>query len=318
MSNPSPKTSLSQRLKEAQRKSELDRADRVRKKAEKAARVPGEGFEPGIVSFIDILGFRNLLQSRHAHDIRDAVLTLRKSTTPIEHDSTVPNGKQRKFSAAFTDSVSDAVVRVRVFDTEFADGAFFHEVLDLIHAQVECVGDGVLVRGGLAIGDIYIGETGEGPVFGSGMVRAYELEQHDAKYPRIVIDRDAFEKYLKDPRLKSENHTLQEDQKYLDALIREDTDGMLFIDYLRGSEQEFDEPIFYWRFLQQHAKMIKQGLKDATDNVRPKYEWLANYHNEVVHDLQKKYDGNATLLDAIKQEYGFDLLAALNEMSVTL
>jgi hypothetical protein len=42
--------------------------------AEIAARVPGEGYEPCIVSFIDVLGFRNLLKTRHAHDIRDVLL----------------------------------------------------------------------------------------------------------------------------------------------------------------------------------------------------------------------------------------------------
>lgn len=48
----------------------------------------------------------------------------------------------RLLSRAFADSVSDAVVRVRVFDTQFNDGAFFHELLDLLHAQVECIGLG--------------------------------------------------------------------------------------------------------------------------------------------------------------------------------
>lgn len=48
----------------------------------------------------------------------------------------------------------------------------------------------LLIRGGITIGEFYADER---IVFGSGLVRAYELEATIAKMPRIVIDKEAFD-----------------------------------------------------------------------------------------------------------------------------
>src|SRR5690348_15252907 len=71
-------------VKTAQRRSKRREKARERHAAEVAARVPGEGYEACIVSFIDVLGFRALLANRHAHDIRDILLQLREFTAPDE------------------------------------------------------------------------------------------------------------------------------------------------------------------------------------------------------------------------------------------
>ncbi|RVL91024.1 hypothetical protein [Sinorhizobium meliloti] len=77
-------------------------------------------------------------------------------------------------SRAFAESVSDAVVRVRVLDTQHPNGAFFTELLDLLHIQIQSVMRGVFIRAGVAIGNV--GMNGNGSVFGAAMVRAYEVK----------------------------------------------------------------------------------------------------------------------------------------------
>jgi hypothetical protein len=144
---------VAEALKSLEWSAARQRQARAKRAAEVAARVPGGGYEPCIVSFIDVLGFRDLLATRHADDIRDILLQLREFTAPEDVANTRRMKDARLFSRAFADSVSDAVVRVRVFDTQYSDGAFFHELLDLLHAQLQCVGSGVVIRGGLAIGD---------------------------------------------------------------------------------------------------------------------------------------------------------------------
>lgn len=123
---------------------------RERLAAEVVARVPGEGYEPCIVSFIDVLGFRDLLATRHAHDIRDVLLHLRKFTAPTEELRTRRMKDARLLSRAFADSVSDAVVRVRVFDTQFSDGAFFCESACKIGSDAVLVVPRFIVRRSLA------------------------------------------------------------------------------------------------------------------------------------------------------------------------
>ena len=233
---------------------------RARRAAEIAARVPGGGYEPCIVSFIDVLGFRNLLETRHAHDIREVLLQLREFSAPLEDRLKRPVKDARLLSRAFADSVSDAVVRVRVYDTHYYDGAFFHELLDLLHMQVECIRRGILIRAGVTIGSAHVGVRGEGPVFGPAMVRAYEIEAREAVFPRIVVDADAYQSLLDDSRLRNHDHGLEEELRYVHRLLRVDGDGKRFIDYLAASETEFDDPSGYIAFLANHAELVRGNL----------------------------------------------------------
>jgi hypothetical protein len=143
---PRPARTVAEVMKSVERSAARRRKAREQLAAEIAARVPGEGYEPCIVSFVDVLGFRDLLATRHAHDIRDIMLRLREFTTPDRIEKPRRMKDARLFSEAFSDSVSDAVVRLRVYDTQYHDGAFFHELLDLLHAQIQCVGSGVVIR----------------------------------------------------------------------------------------------------------------------------------------------------------------------------
>lgn len=294
------------------------RRKRAREKlaAEIAARVPGEGYEPCIVSFIDVLGFKDLLATRHAHDIRDVLLSLREFSAPSEVTKTRRMKDARLFSRAFADSVSDAVVRVRVFYTQYSDGAFFHELLDLLHTQVQCVGSGVVIRAGIAIGDAHVGLDGKGPVFGPAMVRAYEIETHEAIYPRIVVDEAAYERFLADARLRSEDHGIEEEARYVNKLLRVDGDGVRFVDYLVASESEFDDTAGYFTFLEDHAKLVRVKLAETEGRVRAKFEWLADYHNDVIQSILSDIDAGRRSAGAFEAEWGCDPVPLLRAMII--
>lgn len=303
-------------LKSVERAAARRERTRAKRAAEVAARVPGEGYEPCIVSFIDVLGFRDLLATRHAHDIRDVLLQLREFTAPSEVTRTRRMKDARLFSRAFADSVSDAVVRVRVFDTQYSDGAFFQELLDLLHAQVQCVGSGVVIRAGVAIGDAHVGLDGKGPVFGPALVRAYEIETHEAVHPRIVVDEAAYQQFLADARLRKEGHDLEEEVRYVDCLLRADADSTRFIDYLGASESEFDDPAGYFAFLEQHAGLVREKLAATSDRVRSKFEWLARYHNAVVEEILAEFDDGRRSAEAFEAEWTCDPVPLLRAMIV--
>ena len=55
---------VAEALKSLERSAARQRQARAKRPAEVAARVPGGGYEPCIVSFIDVLGFRDLLATR--------------------------------------------------------------------------------------------------------------------------------------------------------------------------------------------------------------------------------------------------------------
>lgn len=315
---PKPARTVAEIVKSLERSAARRRKAAERLAAEKAARVPREGYEPCIVSFIDVLGFRNLLATRHAHDIRDIILRLRKFTTPGKVEKSRRMKDSRLISQPFADSVSDAVVRVRVYNTQYRDGAFFHELLDLLHAQIRCVGSGVVIRGGVTIGDAHVGIDGKGPVFGPAMVRAYEIETHEAVHPRIVLDQSAYESFRNDTRLRKEDHTPKMEAGYVDKLLRVDTDGMRFLDYLAGSESEFDHPGEYFDFLNSHAKLVRDQLGETTGQVRLKFEWLAAYHNSVVGQIMAEFTNGERSEGAFWEEFECDPLPILEAMIVKL
>ncbi|MCT9000453.1 hypothetical protein [Chelativorans intermedius] len=302
---------VAEALRSVDRSAARKRRAREKRVAEIAARVPGEGYEPCIVSFIDVLGFQDLLETRHAHDIRDVLVQLREFTAPVEELPTRRMKDARLLSRAFADSVSDAVVRVRVFDTQFNDGAFFHELLDLLHAQVECIGHGVVIRAGVAIGNAHVGLNGKGPVFGPAMVRAYEIETNEAIHPRVVVDQAAYESFLADARLRNQDHELDEELQYVDQLLRVDVDGTRFVDYLGASESEFDDPAGYFLFLQSHAELIHDKLAATAGRVREKFEWLATYHNSVVEGLLEEFANGSRSAEAFRSEYNLDPMSFL-------
>lgn len=292
-----------------------ERRERERTKARGSI----DGYEPGIVSFIDILGFRALLGTRSASEIQDVILNLREITASEE-----PPARRMKdvrlTSRAFADSVSDAVVRVRVYDTQFADGAFFQELLDLLHIQLQCVGTGVLIRAGVAIGNVHVGPNGKGPVFGPAMVRAFEIESEEAIFPRIVLDEDAYQLFLTDARLRNDGHELDEEVGYVDKLLRRGEDGTRFVDYLAASESEFDDFASYLTFLNNHAAMVRNNLiARLKPAVRRKYAWLARYHNDVIDTLIKEFENGRRSVEEFSASYdGADALMLLSDVRITV
>ncbi|MCD2180302.1 hypothetical protein [Rhizobium sp. C1] len=290
------------------------RAKAQRMKAK--ARANAAAYEIAIVSFIDVLGFRAMLGARSPHEIHDIILSLREFSMPEEEPARRMKDV-RLSSRAFAESVSDAVVRVRVFDTQYSDGAFFHELVDLLHVQIQCINHGVLIRAGLAIGSIHVGLNGSGPVFGPAMVRAYEIESGEAIYPRIVIDDPAYEQFLSDARLHNENHDPEEEMEYVNSLLRTGEDGTRFIDYLGASESEFDTFEGYLRFVERHATLIRENLAAShRPTVRRKYVWLARYHNEVVAQIRRKFEVGELSTDSFRAVFERDANEMLAELLV--
>lgn len=243
-------------------------------------------YEPCVVSFIDVLGFRSIIDERSAAEVHSILSGLERFTRPDEEPPPRSMDEARLHSRAFSFAVSDAIVRVRPYNTQFRDGALFWELYDLLHAQVALVGNRVLIRAGVTVGDAYVGINGEGPMFGPAMVRAYEIESQEAIYPRIVVDEHAIEQHRTDPQLRSQNNTLEYEIEAVGSLLSIGEDGTRFIDYLRASRSEFEELASYLDFLVQHAALVRAGLAEASDRrTLRKYTWLAHYHDRCVLEL---------------------------------
>jgi len=252
---------------------------RKAKKAEQKSK-PAPAYRLAIITFIDILGFGDLVAASDGPaKIRDILSRLasfaaNKSDARDEIDDTA--------AVVF----SDSIVRVRFLDGPYRSGALFQEVLKLLHVQGEMLADDVLLRGGLTVGLIHV----EGQMaFGPGFIRAYRLESEFANYPRIVIGPEVF-KTLRDGKiLIASHHDLEDEVHYQRQMLKRGEDGLWFIDYLYGFEDELDEPGQHVKLAEQHRALVIKSANAAKPDSRvlQKHLWLARYVNDVAERLSR-------------------------------
>ncbi len=243
-------------------------------------------YEKAIVTFIDILGFSDLVKRSKPEAINKALDAVEQSTSPVILDD-----KPEKDDHAEVLSFSDSIVRIRKIETaankKYQSGLLFQELISLVHVQGELIDFDIIIRGGVTIGDICFSK---GRVFGPGLIDAYELESKYALYPRIVINPCLIQEYKTNKLLKATWHTLEDEFEIVGSLLKQGDDGMWFIDYATALEQELDEQEMYPIFLRRHKEVILSGAKNHVqlNSVLRKFVWMANYHNQIVNGLRNE------------------------------
>lgn len=238
-----------------------------------------KGYEQSVVTFIDILGFSDVVREHDATEI-NVMLDLISETAAAQN-----NWGGRTEILSF----SDSVIRAKGCGKSVFSAAL-SEIIEIANAQCELALKGILIRGGMTTGNVSVSE---GRVFGPGFIRAYELEAHFAGSPRIVID-TALIPELRQQR-STANREYQEEIKRIREWMIQGDDGLWFVDYLR-SEYMREAPIRHAHMMKAHREMIIKKAKDIDPISRlvPKFLWLARYHNRVATKLHPS-DGSIPL-----------------------
>ncbi len=239
-------------------------------------------YNTSIVSYIDILGFSNMVCNSSFEDINMAVGIFQKEFTPPENEKEIIG---RNFSF-FSDSFFATVPAKR--------HQFFAEIYIIAITQVKLLfEESILIRGAVSIGDVYHSKN---KIFGPPIVRAVNLEK-GITYPIVQIDDYALKYYKKNSSLwshpKCEYYTFSKDFKNLKPLIGRTEVGKYFIDYLGyiftgdagGNE-------FVAEFLEKHKQLIVSGLKTRDCKIKEKFQWLRTYHNRKLkeNNVNKRYN----------------------------
>ncbi len=235
-------------------------------------------YERSILTYIDILGFRELIATKTAGDISRSIRVVREAVEPPRFKTSIPEIAEADFRN-FSDLciIRKPIAKNGKFP---ASGEVHSQILHMVHVQSTLLLDeGILLRGGVTVGDVALSY---GQLFGPAVIRGYELESHVARFPRIVVGTEVLEELKKNPALWV--HDGDTDIKATKTLLRRDFDGEYFVDYLRVIEEELDERSQYPGLLEQHEEFIKRGLKRYKDNqsILPKYKWLREYHRYTV------------------------------------
>lgn len=244
-------------------------------------------YEKAIVSFIDILGFRELVEGSTPETVKSALDLVNRFAAPEVEDEDLDYG-----FVAEAISFSDCIVRVRRTEKEpnlsNPAGLVFYELLDLLHAQGELLNQGMLIRGGVAYGDIYFEKN---QTYGPALNQAYELEAKYAVYPRIVLSPDLIKETKSNELMKSESHTFEMEFEYIGRLIKQGDEGLWFIDYIRAMEDELDDPALFPGYLLKHKEIICDGTTKfkKINKILSKYLWMAKYHNDFIKKLPDEW-----------------------------
>ncbi len=241
-------------------------------------------YERCLIVYIDILGFRQKIETKSANHISRCIRMIAEAVEPGSFKSTFTKLPRENF-VNFSDL---CVLWFPLESNKFLPptGWLTSQILKIVHAQSWLLFDeGLLIRGGITIGEL---AKSYGQIFGPGLVRAYELESKHAEYPRILVDKCVLDEFDRNPRICV--HDPATDKRYLRAMLHKDTDGKLFVDYLRVVADELDNPEDYPGYLEKHRTLIDRKLKEFKEpsRIRDKYEWLNSYHEETVKKMSRR------------------------------
>jgi len=235
-------------------------------------------YERCLIVYIDILGFKQKIETQSANHISRCIRMIAEAVKPMRFKSKFPRLPRENF-------VNFSDLCVLWFQLECDKklppvGWLTAQILRIVHAQSSLLFDEeLLIRGGITIGSL---AKSYGQIFGPGLVRAYELESKYAKYPRVLVDESLLDEFHRNPKLCV--HDPDTDASYVKAMLQTDTDGKLFVDYLRVIADELDDPAEYPNYLAKHEAFINRRLEEFKEkpSIREKYEWLCRYHDETV------------------------------------
>jgi len=138
-------------------------------------------------------------------------------------------------------------------------------------------GQQLVLRGGVARGRHFHNRH---LVFSEALGDAYELEQAVAVFPRTLVADSAADLA----------------RVHVPFLLRTDTDGRVFVDYLEWCSQQVGLPGHPY---DGHKECILAGLKSSVDSpkVLAKYQWLAAYHDAKLTEVSRRPNGADVVRD---------------------
>jgi len=222
-------------------------------------------------AFLDVLGFSERIRRAYQAGMHDQLLAFFHSNLSRAIERLKKECDETMlYSKSFTDNVIIAHPEMSD-DMEYEFGSM---VLSLKEYQFNMACGGFFVRGGLAIGPLFLDDNS---VFGPALLEAYELESKVAVNPIVVLSGDTME-FVK--LHLTYYHGMQPPQDH--ELLRA-PDGRVFINYLTEAvfETSTGGETLAADALARHRDCVVSQLKEHRKNPRvfEKFAWLASYHN---------------------------------------
>lgn len=223
------------------------------------------------VAFLDILGFRKLVETNKVGVILNAMNETSNILAKINEKSEVYSLR----AAQFSDSI--VISAVNPGRNSLAGSLATNAIVLRFARQIALMllHQGVLCRGGIALGDMYHDEI---HAFGPALVCAYEIESELAVYPRIVVNDDVLRGCGGELFLKSSQDIIK------------DNDDIFFLNIYKREEviSSFDGDISSAMMNIQRQLEKMRGAASGNSRACAKICWAANYHRGAFFDLAER------------------------------
>ena len=235
-------------------------------------------YENCYVAFLDILGFKDLLEHNNMEEIRKIFEEIREfRPNPFVE---LPAHDHIKFHI-----MSDSII-VYV-DADIQDSFIsLTEVCYQIQIYLLRREQPVLLRGGIAKGNLY---RDKDVIFGTGLSRAYSLENALASYPRIIFTEATLNEGLENSR-----YTGIWDNLSMFYLM--DNDDLYYIDFLYityyfkhlYNTETNDTDLAIMNYFEKLDNFVNEHLSDELNpSIRTKYLWLKEKINATIYNTPK-------------------------------
>lgn len=219
------------------------------------------------IAYLDILGFKNIVNTELASTIHEIFSKVRLAKKMIsggtkETDIFCEIRKKTKFYF-----FSDSIVCAIPMDEPIAFEMVASNCMLLQHA-LWAKGLQVWIRGAITLGNLYCGQS---EVFGPALVEAYMLESTVAKYPRIIMTEETYKQGIANSGSKED----------IDFIFKTDNELRMVecLKYFGRYEFEFRRLI----------ESVEKNIQEITETrVQEKYAWIKKNYYDLFDDLNKK------------------------------
>jgi hypothetical protein len=233
-------------------------------------------YKKTLLVYLDLMGFKDLIDESKSDPAK--VELIANTLKQMKRQADITLSKSFK-----SQNFSDLIVRA----TQPKAGEQIAQLISIecwILASVQSslfLSSGFMIRGGICFSDLFMEND---LVFGPALVRAYELSEKLATFPRILIDPEVVNSVLQDGKTTLSNI----------SVIRGD-DAAYFIDYLYvycvnpNVLTGFSD---FRAIMAAHKQQVEKKLLELSskgERAKQKALWLAIYHNSVVHRVKKVF-----------------------------
>lgn len=231
--------------------------------------IQNKDFEKYIIAYIDFLGMTNRMRQKNSFDslhiLKFILSRAKKNAAFITGINTINDFEIKVFS-------DNVVIAQRVKKEKLSDQIIgVINLVSLIQFEAFFQFDYPL-RGGITIGELFIDDS---IVWGTGLIEAYHIENNIANYPRVIVSSNLISTYE-----KCEEKTIN-----IFALIKEDIDGLWFVDYLMAAPNVTLIPEI-------SASLADKAAQHANEDerIKQKINWIISYFNALCRQMKDRGD----------------------------